>query len=424
VGTAPTFVLVTNYTTTWLQQYATTFANVVPVVTNNHAKAILQTITTGPKIGYPVGTLVTTTNYQTITLPTNTTYGDFYVLPLFGTNLCPPGIIFGVTNVIYTTNLVASAATNVVTTNATLYSTTQYVITWYTNHTYETYAVNCGQTPNATGLFEGIEHVRFVRHDYDSLLGQYFQPVTNGYTMMAVTNSQSFPEHFDRAVTAPDILLTGYNLANGSPGIAWTGPGNGTVDRTITFDTSQLVAGGNAGPGVIDPTSLFQFDNLGSAVWNGYDINNFFLNQPIAGIWDETMQVPSVAWGSFDGTTNDPVVYPNGTSILNVSRQVLTQVTITNLDNNTLVTSLPAGTNGVAYPNLQFGAVAPRLTAPFTWSAANLPPGLSLTAAGLLSGTPIDQTGGYNSPLVYDITLILTDSLSNSVQWNYPIIIQ
>jgi hypothetical protein len=50
-----------------------------------------------------------------------------------------------------------------------------------------------------------------------------------------------------------------------------------------------------------------------------------------------------------------------------------------------------------------------------------LPPGLTVDASGVLSGTPVQQAP---SPLVYDITLILTDSLSSSVQWNYPIIIQ
>ena len=35
----------------------------------------------------------------------------------------------------------------------------------------------------AAGLYEGIKKIQFVRANFDSLLGQSFQPVTNFYTM-------------------------------------------------------------------------------------------------------------------------------------------------------------------------------------------------------------------------------------------------
>jgi len=315
--------------------------------------------------------------------------------------------------VVYTTNLITSATTNVLvntnlittTTNAGTYQTTMSLITWYTNYIYVTYAVNCTQTANAAGLYEGVEGVQFVREDYDSLLGQFFQTVTNGYSMNAVTNSQVRKQHFDRVVAAPEILMTAFDDIAGNTF-------NGTVTRsTPNWDESQLVAGGPAGPGVIDPTSNFQFNGNGSAFWNGYDINDFLTP---GGIYGETTQVPSLAWASFDQSTNDPVVYPNGTSLANLASQVLIQIS---------PTTIPDATNGVPY-SVQFSASASRLTAPFTWSGAGLPAGLSMSSSGLLSGTPINQTPGYNSPLTYDITIILTDSLSNSVQWTYPITIQ
>ena len=405
-GSPPVLVVTTNYTPTPLEEYVTTFANVVTQYTSTNTPAILQTVTIGPgPVGGTYGTTTTNVSNKNITLKGVPT-GSYYILPTVGTNLCPAGILYTLlTNVIYTTNVVTTATTNVVTTNTAVYTTTMNLITWYTNYTYVTYTVNCGQTAGATSLYEGIEGVHFVREDYDSLLGQFFQPVTNGYTMNAVTNGQVYVKHFDRVVTGPEILLAGNNdIANNTF--------NGSVTRsTPNWDESQLKAGGLAGPGVIDPTATFDYNVNGSAFWNGYAANTSLA--PIAA-YGETVQIPSLAWASFDDSTNDPVVYPNGTSLANLASQVLIQIT---------PPSLPNGTNGVPYSQ-QFTANAPRLSGTLTWAAAGLPPGLTMSSSGLLSGTPIDQTGGNNSPLTYDITIILTDAVGNTVQWNYPLIIQ
>ncbi len=111
-------------------------------------------------------------------------------------------------------------------------------------------------------------------------------------------------------------------------------------------------------------------------------------------------------WGSFDGTTNLPVAYPNTTSINEVVNQILIQVT---------PTSLPNGTNGVVYPPQYFAASGGSFTGPYTWSASGLPGGLTMSSGGILYGTPT-QTG---TNLV--VTVTLTDTLSRSVQWNYPL---
>lgn len=422
VGTAPILKVVTNITYVPLTKYVTKFANVV-VNTNTYSTnttAILQTVTTGPLIGGVAGSVKTTTNNQTIVIKGQPS-GSYYVLPLagaIGTNLCPPGILYTLqTNVVYSTNLITAAVTNVATaTSNTVYSFSQSIITWSTQYTYVTYMVNCSEDADATGLYQGIGKVQFVREDYDSLLGQFFQPVTNSYTMVAEPNSDYITQPFVRVVTAPEILLTADDLINdGSPTIKWTGPGDGTVTRTVpNWDESQLEADGPAGPGVINPQSVLEYNNTGSAFYNGLGYYDEF-NLP--GIYDQTSQVQAVAWGSFDGSTNEPVVYPTGTSLANLASEVLVQIS---------PTSLPNGTNGVAYLQ-QFSAVAPRLSGTLTWSATGLPPGLTMTSAssiGTLSGTPIDQTGGSNAPLIYDITVILTDSLGNSVQWSYPITIQ
>ena len=418
VGSPPALVLKTNYTYFPQQMYVTKFANVITNYYSPNTKALRQTVKTGPQTGAPAGSpSVSTTNTVKVTL-TNVPSGSYYILPMFGPNVCPLDILYTIqTNVVYTTNLLTVASTNILTgsTNSTgtnssgIYSYSQSLITWYTNYTYVTLPVTCAQTTNAVAKYQGIGKVRFVRRDYDDLLGgAVWPPQTNSYSMVANVNGQPTVLHFDRVVTAPEILLTATDQGAGNTF-------NGTVTRDITFDQSQVPAG-QAGPGTIIPTTTFDYNKIGDTFRNGPEANPFLVSVPtttssING--DETTQIPTAAWASFDDTTNDPVVYPNGTSLANLVNQVLIQVSPAALAN---------GTNGVAYGPVQFTVSnTTRFTAPLTWSATGLPPGLTVDASGVLSGTPVQQAP---SPLVYDITLILTDSLSSSVQWNYPIIIQ
>jgi hypothetical protein len=118
-------------------------------------------------------------------------------------------------------------------------------------------------------------------------------------------------------------------------------------------------------------------------------------------------QYPTTAWASFDGSTNIPVLYPNGTSYQNLANQLLIQIS---------PATLPNGVNGAAYPATTFTASGGSFQPPFTWSATGLPSGLTLSAGGTISGTPT-QSG------TFDIVIILTDSLSRTVQWNYTITI-
>jgi len=113
-------------------------------------------------------------------------------------------------------------------------------------------------------------------------------------------------------------------------------------------------------------------------------------------------------WASYDATTNEPVVFPNGTSIANLESQVLIQIS---------PTSLASGTVNAAYAPVTFTATGGSPQPPFTWSASGLPPGMTMSSGGVLGGTPT-QSG------IFDFTVQLTDSLSRTVQWNYAITIQ
>src|SRR5262249_46647465 len=78
-------------------------------------------------------------------------------------------------------------------------------------------------------------------------------------------------------------------------------------------------------------------------------------------------------------------------------------------------TALPSGTVGVAYSVTTLGAAGG--AAPYTWSAAGLPAGLTINpATGAISGTPSAATG---SP--FGVTVTVTDSSSICSFRNYSL---
>ena len=115
-------------------------------------------------------------------------------------------------------------------------------------------------------------------------------------------------------------------------------------------------------------------------------------------------------WGSFDGTTNAPVVYPTGTSIYNLENQVLIQIS---------PVYLPNGWVGQPYrAQLATAGATPNWAPPFTWSKAPAsgawPPGLDISPGGLISGTP--AAGGF-----YEIAVQATDSVGRTAQRSYSL---
>ncbi len=416
-GTPQRLLLVTNRSYYPLHKYVTTFANVVTNYYLPNAPAILQTVTVAPLVGAPFGSpLATNITNLKVTLK-NTPAGSFYIVPLLGTNRCPVDILYTLQkNVIYTTNSLTATGTNTVTsTNTTGSSYTQNLITWYTNYTYVTLPVTCDNPTNTTGYYQGVGKVKFVRVDYDSLIGvESWQPQTNGYDMVALQGSRWVRRHFDRVVTAPEILITCSDQAEANTF-------NGSVIRDINFDDTQRLSN-LAGPGTITPNTIFDYNKVNNAFRNGYEAQFMFKNQLLflgTNIFNlgfsnvnETVQVQTSHWGSFDASTNYPVVYPDTESLDNLNNQMLAQVSPTSLDN---------GTSDVFYGPVQFTVDSTRLTAPFTWSASNLPPGLTMDSTGLLTGTPVRLAP---NALVYDVTVTVTDANSNTVQWDYSLIIQ
>jgi hypothetical protein len=328
-GSPPVLIVKTNgYTYSFPAIYSYIFANFV-IFPNGFPNTIasLVTVTVGVQIGAPYGSpLVTNTTSKTVTL-NNVPSGEYYI----NTNyLCGPPLFLSTlaTNVTATTNFLFAAS------NSAGFFTSESLVTSSTTHVYVVQWPICstavtGGTTNSPGLREGIEKLRFVRANYDSLLGQFFQPITNTFTTVMVTNSQAVNQTFQRVVTTPDFIFSAADIAAGPNNPSPPNPYVSAFDRNLNFDQSNVLPG-LAGPGLITPSTTITFDKVGPVYFNYTDFGNVMDGTPY---FTETPGTDGsdlyyafyFVWASFDGTTNDPVVYPNGTSIQNLENQILGQ---------------------------------------------------------------------------------------------------
>jgi hypothetical protein len=412
----------TNYTTNIVATYQYDFGNVVTLTSTNVSPVTI--LTTNVYVVAWGDAVTLATNITEATVLTNISTGEFFILPPAWCGYTILTNQASLTTVTYTTNLIYSVTANTfgisgggvtfdttgggVVTPAPASSNVLYTLTAissYTNHTYLVQAQTCETVADGPRLRQGIESIQFVRADYDSLLSQTFRPVTNNYTMTAISNSLPFTQFFQRVVTAPDILLTAEDTLPNPTAIYFSDP---------VWDEANILPG-LAGPGTINPPIKFTLDKAGPVYENDWEILD--LNPLITAI-GETNQTLLFVWASFDASTNDPVVYPSGASITNLINQVTIRIS---------PATLPAGASGAAYGPVTFtttggGAFEP----PFTWSWApvageTLPPGTMTLVSNpdstaTLSGTP-SQSG------TFDFILQLTDHLGRSVSWNYSITI-
>jgi hypothetical protein len=420
-----TLVTGTSYTTNVGVVYNRTYGNIVTnflsiptgyVFPNNNVFAngtpinvgqvtvIITNISAGGGPWSPVGLSNVVTNVTVTTYATNMPVGDFFIIP---TNACGYLLISNVlttvisTNITITaTNAVANSSSNSVSgasSNFSYYSSTE--ITSWTQHNFVYAPVECLTNPGAM-LHRGIEKIIFLRRDYDSLLGQYWYPQTATFNMITVSNSQNIFNTFQRVATAPDFLFTAKDM---SPGPA-ANPNDFFIStRNINFNPLKLP--NLDGPGTIDPPTTFTFNRSGPLYYNavtnvqGYD--TWFLDEQTATMLN--------TWGSYDDSTNAPVVYPNGTSLQMLENMVILQLS---------PTSLAAGRVGVPY-SLQFSGAGgqPPYTWPLSSSSPGLPPGLILNPnTGLLSGTP-------TAAGTYDFIVELTDSNARFSDWELSLTI-
>jgi hypothetical protein len=386
-GSPPTAVLVTNFSTNAVTNFDYVFGNVVTNQLRTVGAVVVQTTNVVLKPGGFAGQLQT--NVTSITNHVPFINGDFFIIP---TNQCGFSIISTqLTTFSIITNTVITATNAPGVTNATGQFFVENILTFFTNHTLIVSIPQC--ISNSVALREGIEKVNFVRQDFDSLLGQAWTPVTNIYTLTSVTNFTPSVQTFYRVLTTPDILISGADLATGPA----AGLGDSSVFRQVPNYYTNLVATGHGGPGIMQPGLTLTYNTVGPVYFN---VGPFFIYPDGTAGFAQTNSLFIFQWGSFDGTTNEPVAFPIGTSIADLEAQVVFQVTSGLLP----VGSVSGNTAGNPY---SMPLQASGGQAPYTWvlsdSSAGLPPGLSLSASGVLSGVPT-LTG------VFDFVVQVTDS--------------
>jgi len=402
----------TNYT------YTYTFGN---LVTNSSSATTtvqigVQTTTIEPVSSQPGRPIVyytngvpmttNTTTFPTSTVTSNMVSGDFYVVP---TNSCGLNVISNVSAIVVATTNILGTVTNQLATNDIIITSTS-IVTFSTNHVL--WVTLCTPAPGTTnsssvvGDFQGIGRVQFVRvpdTNYDYSRGVFYTPITDQYSMVSMRNGQFNTVTFRRVVTRPDILFIGRNISIGGNGA----PFMLDASRRTTPGFANSRAPNFSGPGIIDPTVTnitITFNTVGPIYVNTSPTS---LNGPVANSgWS--------GWGSFDGSTNAPILYPNGTSIANLAAEALIQIS---------PATLPDGTNGVAY-SVVLSATGGQT--PYTWSlapgSAGLPPGLTLSAGGVISGTPT-ASGTFDNIFVRMTDTATFNKPSYSVDTTYSITI-
>jgi hypothetical protein len=383
----------------------------------NVLMTINVTNATSPSL--PAYTFPLVTNVTIRRFLTNAVAGEFIILP---TNACDLAILapqLAITN--FYTNTVL-LATNIGNTN--LLSNTNFVnATNLANMSYEVQLIDSSVThafivnqifcpTSNVALRQGIESVKFIRRDYDSLLGRYWYPVTNVYKVVAITNNTAYEQTIQRIITQPDFVFSAADLTSPPTTAPWANVlGTREVPR---WDTNGVLPG-VFGPGTVQPTVNFTFNKVGPLYVN---------NGPL--FLDEATAILHYIWASYDGSTNAPVVFPSGTSLVNMENQILMPVTVTDLVSGIalgMTNVLSAATGAEA--RFQFSAAGGQ--PPYSWALApaspNLPPGFDPPgddgnfADGIIGGTP--TAGGK-----YIFTLRMSDSAGRFVDRPYILNIQ
>jgi len=151
----------------------------------------------------------------------------------------------------------------------------------------------------------GVDKITFIPHPEDSLSGA-FLPTTNCFTDSYVTNGRLKQQQLARIISEPDLIFSAADVKEGVPVMPFftrTGTTNWLNNATANGNTN------GAGPGVIQPQVRIVFNKLGGQFSTAGNIS------------DEEVFDGSQFWGSFDGSTNPPVIYPilqTGTNQLTV----------------------------------------------------------------------------------------------------------
>ena len=144
----------------------------------------------------------------------------------------------------------------------------------------------------------GIDKISLVLHSTNPGSGTFMR-MTNCYTDTYLTNGIMVQQQLQRVIVQPDFLFTVTDLFDGS--INSSGEQYARTGTTNWINNSLLNGNPSGeGPGIIAPPIKISF-GISDRLTDTYGWQNN----------DELVQDDrTIAFGSFDGTTNVPVVYP------------------------------------------------------------------------------------------------------------------
>ena len=155
----------------------------------------------------------------------------------------------------------------------------------------------------------GIGDVSFVEANYDSLMGEFFVSRTVQFRDTVVTNGTTRSQQLIRTVTEPDIIFDAKDL-QGAFASTPLPPAYVVYEKLdvnwTNSDPFDGTTGNEDGPGIIGGTR-FTFNTVTPWIPGFPDATGSFLDDGSFGAFSVHM------WGAFDGTTDDPVIFPIGT---------------------------------------------------------------------------------------------------------------
>ena len=139
----------------------------------------------------------------------------------------------------------------------------------------------------------GVDKITFVPQPLNLVSGT-FLAITNLFTDTIITNGVLMRQQLARVISQPDFLFTAQDLQEplSSPDVVRTGTTNWINNANLNGNPN------GPGPGVIQPPITITYNIAGQTFWHDNSMS------------DETVDDETFLWGTFDASTNIPVVYP------------------------------------------------------------------------------------------------------------------
>ncbi len=179
-----------------------------------------------------------------------------------------------------------------------------------------------GTNLTVTGLRGGRNRLKFRKAFYDPILSAFFTTRENAFTDVVIsTNRTLVVQPVTRVITRPDIVFSVGDLGL-AQGIAIL---SSTRTDTTPWINNDLLNGvdpvnNDVGPGTITPQVQITFTSQFPNYFNSNGDDAFY-----EGGFPENFNTLSLgAWASFDGSANDPVIYPKARNIsINQLRNII-----------------------------------------------------------------------------------------------------